>query len=101
LKFAFRKVDGLVFQEIRDEFQNNCQNAGQWLPLRGLSGVTWGAAVATVNDLKKPLFVSPGHNVTLETSLNIVFAVSRYRQPDPIRQADQRSRKFIRDLKKK
>jgi hypothetical protein len=38
--------------------------------------------------------------VTLETALRIVFAVSRYRQPEPIRHADLRSRAFIRDLEK-
>ncbi len=98
---TFLQVDGLDWESIKSDFQSKCQTAQSWLPLIGASGVTWGAAVATVADLKKPVFVSLGHGVTLETALRILFAVSRYRQPEPIRHADLRSRAFIRELEKR
>jgi endonuclease V len=98
---TFFQVDGLVGEDILKEFHARCQTAGSWLPLTGVSGQVYGAVVAAVAGLKKPLFVSIGHGVSLETSLKIVFAVSRYRLPEPIRQADQRSRQFIRDQQPK
>jgi hypothetical protein len=89
-------VDGLDFEKIKADFLASCQEARTWLPLVGASGTRLGAAVATVAGLKKPVFVSVGHGLSLELALEIVFATSRYRQPEPIRNADQRSREFIR-----
>lgn len=44
---------------------------------------------------KKPLFLSPGHLVTLEECREIVLACTKkYRLPEPLRQADILSRKL-------
>ncbi|KAF9427469.1 hypothetical protein BGZ94_004835 [Podila epigama] len=51
-----------------------------------------GAAEGTLN----PIFVSIGHRVSLETSIAMVRACSLFRVPEPIRQADLKSRKEIR-----
>lgn len=37
--------------------------------------------------VKKPIYVSPGHRVTFETSLNIVKHFSHFKIPEPLRQA--------------
>jgi deoxyribonuclease V len=45
-------------------------------------------AVARTRSGVKPLFVSPGHRMTLEASLKIVFGCcKKYRVPEPIRRA--------------
>ncbi len=44
-----------------------------------------------------PIFVSPGHLVTLPFSVACVEACRRYRVPEPIREADIRSRSVCRD----
>jgi len=45
----------------------------------------------------KPLFVSPGHRVTVEDSIKYVLELSRgYRLPEPIRHADRISRKLAK-----
>jgi deoxyribonuclease V len=46
-----------------------------------------GAVVRTRSGVK-PMFVSPGHRMTLEASLRVVFACcKKYRAPEPIRLA--------------
>ncbi len=49
--------------------------------------------VLRTQDGIKPLFVSPGHLVSLETSVEIVLSLpGEYRIPDPLRNADQAAR---------
>lgn len=49
-----------------------------------------GAAVRTRTDVR-PVYVSPGHRMDLETAVDLVLDVSpTYRVPEPIRHADRR-----------
>lgn len=61
---------------------------GNWTPLMDpKSGETVGAALRTKRNVK-PLFVSPGHRITLEDSLSLVMGtVRKHRLPEPTRQA--------------
>lgn len=65
--------------------------------LIGDSGREWGAALLTTDGATKPVFVSVGHRVSLGTALALVKAVSVYRVPEPVRQADLMSRAFVRE----
>eukprot|EP00744_Colponema_vietnamica_P010759 GILI01015168.1.p1 GENE.GILI01015168.1~~GILI01015168.1.p1 ORF type:complete len:407 (+),score=20.54 GILI01015168.1:42-1223(+) len=61
------------------------------------SNIFWGYAALTGNSIKNPIFVSPGHRVGFETAMALVMAVTLFRVPEPIRQADLLSRKYIKD----
>ncbi|KAF9975561.1 hypothetical protein BGZ73_000773 [Actinomortierella ambigua] len=64
-----------------------------------MTGKVYGAALAAQTksgEHKNAIFVSIGHRVSLETSLALVRACSLYRVPEPIRQADLKSRSEIR-----
>ena len=50
-----------------------------------------GAALKT-QDRVKPVFVSPGHRVSLSTAIEVILHLSRYRIPEPLRRADQSAR---------
>ncbi len=64
---------------------------GDWVPLRA-DGETIGAVLRTRAHVK-PMIVSPGHRISLETSLRYVLACSKgYRLPEPTRQADKLSK---------
>lgn len=58
-----------------------------------LNGESVGAVLRT-RDGVRPLFVSPGHLIDLQTSVSVVLScLDRYRIPKPLREADQASRK--------
>ncbi|KAL3896624.1 MAG: hypothetical protein SGCHY_003953 [Lobulomycetales sp.] len=42
-----------------------------------------------------PIFISPGQMITLDDAVNITRLASRFRVPEPIRQADQISRRLV------
>lgn len=66
---------------------------GSWSPLKH-KGRTIGAVLRT-RDSVKPLFVSPGHRIDLEGSIEVVMACSgRYRLIEPIRRADTLSKRL-------
>lgn len=44
----------------------------------------------------KPLYVSVGHRISLEVAVRLTHHCCRFRIPEPIRQADIRSREYIR-----
>lgn len=68
---------------------------GLWFPLKDSKGISFGAAVATTDDIKNPIFVSPGHNISIETAVDWTLKCSKFRQPEPIRYADQKTRILI------
>lgn len=67
------------------------EEQGSWVPLVD-KGETIGAVVRTRAHVK-PMIISSGHRISLETSLRYVLACcSGYRLPEPTRQADKLSK---------
>lgn len=67
-------------------------NAGSWVPLLD-KGEIIGAVVRTRTRIR-PLIISLGHMISLQTSIYYVLSCMRgYRLPEPVRQADKLSRK--------
>ena len=70
---------------------------GDWSPLE-LDGRLLGAVLRTRTGVK-PLFISPGHLVTLEDALAVVLhCCVECRVPEPMRLADRAARKALRNL---
>ena len=92
-------VDGLTKSFVQNLCDEELKEAGDVAYLVGESGKTWGAALRCTPESKKPVFVSIGHKVDLETALRIVkLSIGKYRIPEPIRQADLRGRQKVKDL---
>jgi deoxyribonuclease V len=67
---------------------------GSWSPLID-RGETIGAVVRT-REKVTPVFVSPGHMIDLQGAIEVVLnCCTRYREPEPIRWAHQRSRSLV------
>lgn len=67
------------------------EEAGSWVPLISKKE-TIGAVVRTRTKVN-PMFISPGHLISLETSIRYVLACSKgYKLPEPTRQADKLSK---------
>ncbi|XP_074900261.1 endonuclease V isoform X1 [Buteo buteo] len=90
------QVDGLVRNELHREQIRSLQREGDTFPLTGTSGRVLGLVLRSYNNSSKPLYISVGHRVCLETAVRLVKSCCRYRIPEPIRQADIRSREYIR-----
>jgi deoxyribonuclease V len=66
---------------------------GAWSPLRFEDKII--GAVLRTRDNTRPLFISPGHKIDLESSIRLALACTRaFRIPDPLRCADMLSRKI-------
>lgn len=77
---------GCAKTSLLPDFENPGPNPGDFTPLmleRDVLGVALRTRVGV-----QPVFVSPGHRVDLAGAIDIVMAtVTRYRLPEPIRQA--------------
>ncbi|KFK29703.1 hypothetical protein AALP_AA7G168100 [Arabis alpina] len=88
-------VDGLNQSEVRRSFQLKENEHEQVITLVGNSGLTWGVGFRPTLSSLKPIYVSVGHRISLDSAVNIVKMTCKYRVPEPIRQADMRSRAYL------
>lgn len=79
---------GCAKTHLVGDFREPGPQRGDWSPLE-LGGEVVGAVLRTRTGVK-PLFVSPGHLVTLQDAIEVVLHCSvDYRIPEPLRLADQ------------
>jgi deoxyinosine 3'endonuclease (endonuclease V) len=93
----FFELDGLTKEAVKAATDAALQAGGDSWPIQGESGTVWAAAVRTTQESLNPVFVSVGHRMDLGDAISVVLSCSRHRVPEPIRQADLRSRAFVRD----
>lgn len=55
-----------------------------------------GRAIVPKEGVVRPLYVSPGHNMTVGVAVQLVRRFCRHRVPEPIREADHSSRNALR-----
>ncbi|XP_017292333.1 endonuclease V [Kryptolebias marmoratus] len=72
------------------------QKGGDSFPLTAASGKVLGKALRSSDKSSKPVYVSVGHKISLDTAVRLTHSCCRYRVPEPIRQADIRSREYLR-----
>ncbi|KAJ9594047.1 hypothetical protein L9F63_014524 [Diploptera punctata] len=87
---------GLLRNEDHKQKISEIKNPGDHFDLETTSGTILGLALKTSASSSKPVYVSIGHMFSLQTAAWIVYHCSKYRIPEPIRQADIRSREFLR-----
>ena len=79
---------GCAKSVLTGSYEEPGHDPGAWSPLIDLkTGETIGAALRTKRNVK-PMFISPGHRITLEDALRLVMAcVRKHRLPEPTRLA--------------
>ncbi|XP_048223288.1 endonuclease V [Perognathus longimembris pacificus] len=90
------QVDGLENNALHKAKIQVLRAAGDAFPLTGDSGVVLGVALKSHDRSSKPVYVSVGHKLSLETAVRLTRHCCRFRVPEPVRQADIRSREHIR-----
>ena len=77
---------GCAKKKLVGDFGNVGPQSGSTTPLK-LGGRIVGAVIRTRKGVR-PVFVSPGHRIDLETSIQLVLETSRgFRLPEPLRRA--------------
>ena len=93
-------VDGLDAKSVKEQTIKEQRETDpsiqqqQYTKLVGESGKIWGGAIVKPNQCK-PIYVSIGHRIGLDTAVTIVKRCQLSRIPEPIRQADLRSREYV------
>ncbi|XP_028830714.1 endonuclease V-like isoform X5 [Denticeps clupeoides] len=62
------------------------QKGGDTFPLIAESGRVLGKALRSSDSSSKPVYVSVGHRISLDTAVRLTHACCRHRVPEPIRQ---------------
>ena len=71
---------------MKDKVQKELKQGGEFTYLVGKSGTTWGAALRCTNESTQPLYISIGHRISLDTSIDVVkLMIEKFRIPEPIR----------------
>uniref|UniRef100_A0A7S0G3K5 Endonuclease V n=1 Tax=Rhodosorus marinus TaxID=101924 RepID=A0A7S0G3K5_9RHOD len=86
------RIDGIDENFVRS---NLGTHKGRFY-IDGESGTRWGAAINAAEGSQRPVYVSIGNRISLDSAITYVSECSLYRVPEPIRQADILSRKWIR-----
>lgn len=86
------RVDGLDDNAIRAAAAEDPAA----VPLIGTSGHVWGSALLTGNASAKPVYISVGHRICIDTATKLVQRFCKFRVPEPIRWADLHSRQALR-----
>ncbi|XP_028674880.2 endonuclease V-like isoform X2 [Erpetoichthys calabaricus] len=82
-------------EEFKDQVKA-MQKAGDSFSVTDTCGRVLGKALRSCDKSTKPIFVSVGHQISLDSALRLTQSCCRHRIPEPIRQADIRSREFLR-----
>lgn len=92
----FMHVDGLTKTDVIEKSRTVLSAEVDRFDLVGHSGTVWGAALRASKGSTNPVFVSVGHMLSLNTAVRLVVkCCTTARVPEPIRQADLRSREFL------
>lgn len=89
-----RPTIGVAKSRLIGDHEEPGQTRGDWVPLRD-RGETIGAVLRTRAGVR-PLYISIGHRISLETAIRFVLeCTGRYRLPEPTRLADHLSKRPI------
>ncbi|URE42810.1 Endonuclease V [Musa troglodytarum] len=92
-------IDGLTQSAVRQSLEARENYDKDLIFLTGKSGKSWGVAMRSSLGSSKPIYVSIGHRISLDSAISIVKTCCKYRIPEPIRQADIRSKMFLQKFK--
>lgn len=93
--------NNLHSREVQDKVQPMLKNKGDYMKLEHTleDGFKIKCAVMRTTESSpfNPIYVSCGHLCTLESIINVIKGLCKFREPEPVRLADRISRKFVKD----
>jgi deoxyribonuclease V len=91
-----RPVVAVAKNPLHREAPKTSTERGSVRSISDAAGVV-GAEVRTVNSVR-PVYVSVGGGISLNSAIELVLEASRYRIPEPVRLADKEARKGLREM---
>lgn len=89
---------GVAKKRLCGKYQTTPSTKGSWVPLED-KGETIGAVLCTKDNIK-PLFVSVGHRVCLDTAIGwVTNCLTKYKLPEPTRMADRLASRRVAEEK--
>ena len=88
-------MDGLYERDIKADFREQCKKIGDYIDLKGDSGIVYGSALKNSNTSSNPIYVTVGSYISLQFAIDIVVNCSDHRIPQPVRQADMLAKNLI------
>jgi deoxyinosine 3'endonuclease (endonuclease V) len=85
------EIEGVTQEAVRDAVKTDVHRVGVTI-VSALRDDVLGLALCAGKGTTNPVFVSQGHRISLESAVEIVKTCCLHRIPEPIRQADLRSR---------
>ncbi|XP_067355157.1 endonuclease V-like isoform X4 [Channa argus] len=80
------QVQGVYKSEEHQSQIAALQKGGDCFPLTAASGKVLGKALRSSDKSSKPVYVSVGHKISLDTAVRLTHSCCHYRVPEPIRQ---------------
>jgi len=95
--FLERPTIGVAKSRLYGEADDMPEKLGEWFPLRNPDKDVIGSVLCTKKETK-PLYISPGHLITLEDTMRLVMScLNGFKIPEPTRQAHLLSQKIKRE----
>jgi len=92
-------VDGIANDDShKNKIKSDLLKGGDSFPLVTENGDTLAAALRTKDETTSPVYVSPGHMISLESAVWVVNQCCKHRFPEPVRMADILSREYLREI---
>ena len=91
-------ADGIGREQIEQLLTEKAPGENEYFEVIGDSGDILGLAYNVTGFIKNAVYISVGHKITLPTALKIFESVTKYRNCEPIRQADLLSREKVSKL---
>ncbi|CAF1382356.1 unnamed protein product, partial [Rotaria sordida] len=88
-------ADGITREKIEDLLTEKAPEENQYIEVIGDSGNVLGLAYNVTGSVKNAVYISVGHKITLATACDLFKSVTKYRNCEPIRQADLLSREMV------
>lgn len=87
-------IDGLNQKDIKMKSKMECKQVGDYVRLVGKSKSKklYGVALKSSPSADNPIYVSIGHNISLESAIKLTLQTCQYRIPEPIRNSDIKSK---------
>lgn len=92
-------VENITRENMIELINSNAPTKGSYCKITTSSGKELGYAYNVTGNAKKATYVSPGSYVSMDTSMEIVKYMSKYRVNESVRQADLFSRMVVKKVK--